>query len=161
LIQREKAMHKKVYNTKKTRRLTLSIAILMLVNHLIWRNISFIIFATNKRGDWEFWGISTMSYDEIFLWQANYFLSIICFLSLPFSFVLFVTMFVYYIKLRKNKEVSKIPYFVILFFQIALIVFSVASKMFTIFGVFWFVLNITIIMLSVFVMKTSANESDK
>ena len=146
-------MLKKICNTKKTRRFTLSIAILATINYFIWRFLPFVIFATNKRGDWDFWGISTMGYDELFFWQQNDVFSIICFLSIPFHLILSIIMFVYYVKLRKNKEVSKLPYILVTVHHIALIVFSIAVKMFTVFGVFWFVLNSTILVLSISTTK--------
>jgi len=132
-------MLKRISNTKKSRRITLSIAILTFVGFLIWQILVPIIFVINKRDDWYYWRVSTMGYDELCAWR-NSVLGVTCLLSVPFYLVLSIIMFVYYVKLRRNKEVSRKPYFFIVAFQIALIAFAVAAKTFTGFGVFWFAL---------------------
>ena len=138
-------MLKKQISTKRLKRLTLGIAILSFINALMWYLITEIIFATHRADDWHSWGISTMNFDKVLVWQANEILQIVFLLLLPFPFFLFMTMGICYLRMRKNKAVSKTPYYTVLGFQVFLIVFSFVAKLFVLFGAFW----VSILLLSV------------
>jgi hypothetical protein len=143
---------------KKARRLTLSLAILTFINHGIWLLLTDIILLTNKREDWYYWEISTMSYDELSVWRSSEIFGIICLLSVHFYLSICITMFVCYVKLRKNEKIPKFAYLVVSAFQIALIAFAISAKMFTPFGAFWFVLNTIILALSILQIRNSERE---
>ena len=130
-------MLKNSFNIKRLKWLTLSIAVFSFINSQILRYLMPFVFATHRQDDWDYYKISSMNYNDLIIWREDNPLWLVSFFLIPFSFLLFISMCICYIRLKKNKTVIKIPYYALLGVQMFLGFFAITAKLITFFGVFW------------------------
>ena len=126
---------------KLARRLTLALAILTLHAHHLWWFWVHVVAIIHREADWYFWGISTASAFESALWRKHAWFDLLIALPLLFSFALCGFMFAYYFMFRKERKVSLIPYYALLSLQAGSFVAAILTRLFTVFGIYWALVN--------------------
>ena len=127
----------------------MALAILTLHAHHLWWFWVHVVAIIHREADWYFWGISTASANESYLWRNHALFDLLIALPLLFSFVLCAFMFAYYFMLRKERKVSLIPYCALLSLQAGSFVAVFLTQLFTAFGIYWTLVNGTVFVLAI------------
>jgi len=137
-------------NLKYARVLTLTLSILTFVSSSMWLLWSLIIGLTRREEDWYNWGLSTASSYEAALWQSHALFDVFTIFPLLLSFALFLSMLAFYLKITEKGSIpTVIPYYIILLFQMGSLYAVKLMRLFTTFGLYWSIVNVTIFVLAI------------
>lgn len=135
------------------RRLTFAISLLTFHAHHLWCFVFLIISANHREGTWYYWRISTATFIEVSIWHANPLIAAFLLIAIGTSIILSVCYIVCYVNSRKGKSVSLIPFYFGFVLQIGALITVVFARLFTIFGLYWIIINTAIIVLIFFIIR--------